>query len=574
LSAQPDITLHNVLLIEDNPGDARLIREMIAEQPDAPFNVSTVERLAQGLERLSAGETGLVLLDLSLPDSLGLDTFSKVYAHSPSVPIIVLTGNDDQTVALSAVKNGAQDYLIKGRLDRELLVRSMRYSIERKRYQQQLEHQANYDALTGLPNRNLLHDRLHQSVYGQRLPRAVAVVFIDLDHFKFVNDSLGHSIGDELLKAMAERLRLMLRDGDTVARLGGDEFVLILNDQSSEEVIYRAMQRITAELAQPIAIDGKELVVTCSAGISLYPQDGPDVGTLLKNADAAMYRAKEHGRNNFQFYTAEMNERVNERLALENALRRALERNELALHYQRRVDLRSGAIVGAEALVRWMHPEWGLVHPARFIPLAEETGLIVPIGEFVLREACRQARAWIDEGLKPGVISVNLSARQFRQEGLVRRVSRVLVDTGLDPQHLEMELTESTVMHNVEVAIATLQGLKSLGLSLSVDDFGTGYSSLAYLKNLPIDKLKIDRSFVRDIGAGAEANEGVLAQAIISLGHNLNLHVVAEGVETDAQVRFLKKHKCDEVQGFFYGEPVEPALHAELLARTRSRKRA
>jgi diguanylate cyclase (GGDEF)-like protein len=547
---------------------------MIAERPDAPFNISTVERLAQGLERLSAGETGLVLLDLSLPDSVGLETFSKVYAHSPTVPIIVLTGNDDQTVALSAVKNGAQDYLIKGRLDRELLVRSMQYSIERKRYQVQLEHQANYDALTGLPNRNLLHDRLRQSVYGQRLPRAVAVVFIDLDHFKFVNDSLGHSIGDELLKAMAERLRLMLRDGDTVARLGGDEFVLVLNDQSSEEVIYRAMQRIIAEVAQPIEIDGKELVVTCSAGISIHPQDGPDVDTLLKNADAAMYRAKDHGRNNFQFYTAEMNERVNERLALENALRRAIERNELMLHYQRRVDLRTGAIIGAEALVRWMHPEWGLVHPARFIPLAEETGLIVSIGDFVLREACRQGRAWIDEGLKPGVISVNLSARQFRQEGLVRRVSRVLVDTGLDPQHLEMELTESTVMHNVEAAIATLQGLKSLGLSLSVDDFGTGYSSLAYLKNLPLDKLKIDRSFVRDIGAGAEANEGVLAQAIISLGHNLNLHVVAEGVETDAQVRFLKKHKCDEVQGFFYGEPVEPAVHAALLSRAKTRKRA
>jgi diguanylate cyclase (GGDEF)-like protein len=566
--------MHNVLLIEDNPGDARLIREMIAEDPNAPFHIHCAERLAQGLERLSAGETGLVLLDLSLPDSLGLETFAKVYAHSPTVPIIVLTGNDDQNVALSAVKSGAQDYLIKGRLDRELLVRSMQYSIERKRYQVQLEHQANYDALTGLPNRNLLHDRLRQSVYGQRLPRAVAVVFIDLDHFKFVNDSLGHSIGDELLKAMGERLRLTLREGDTVARLGGDEFVLILNDQSSEDVIYRGMQRITAQLAEPIEIDGKELVVTCSAGISLYPQDGTDVDTLLKNADAAMYRAKEHGRNNFQFYTAEMNERVNERLALENALRRAIERNELLLHYQQRVDLRTGAIIGAEALVRWMHPEWGLVRPARFIPLAEETGLIVPIGEFVLREACRQARAWLDQGLKPGVVSVNLSARQFRQEGLVRLASRVLEETGLDPRHLEMELTESTVMHNVDAAIATLQGLKSLGIALSVDDFGTGYSSLAYLKNLPIDKLKIDRSFVRDIGAGTDANEGVLAQAIISLGHNLHLHVVAEGVETDAQVRFLRKHKCDEVQGFFYGEPVEPALHAALLTKAKTRKRA
>ncbi len=566
--------MHNVLLIEDNPGDARLIREMIAEDPGAPFHLHCAERLAQGLEHLSAGGTGLVLLDLSLPDSFGLETFAKVYAHSPAVLIIVLTGNDDQTLALSAVKSGAQDYLIKGRLDRELLLRSMQYSIERKRYQVQLEHQANYDMLTGLPNRNLLHDRLRQAVYMQRAPRTVAVVFIDLDHFKFVNDSLGHSMGDKLLKGMAERLRSVLRDGDTVARLGGDEFVLILNDQADEEVIFRAMQRITAKLAEPIEIEGREMTLTCSAGISLYPQDGRDVDTLLKTADTAMYRAKEHGRSNFQFYTAEMNERVTERLAMESALRRAIERREFVLHYQQRVDLASGAMVGAEALVRWLHPEWGLVRPARFIPLAEETGLIVPIGEMVLREACRQARAWLDEGLKPGVVSVNLSARQFRQEGLVRLVSRVLEEARLDPRHLELELTESMVMHNVDAAVATLQGLKSLGVTLSVDDFGTGYSSLAYLRALPIDKLKIDRSFVRDIGAGDERDGGVLAQAIISLGHNLHLHVVAEGVETDAQVRFLRRHRCDEVQGFFYGEPVEPVAHAKLLGTAKVRKRA
>src|SRR6185436_8161948 len=426
-----------------------LIEEMIAEDPATPFRLHLADRLSLGLEQLSAGGTGLVLLDLSLPDSFGLETFTKVYAHSPTVPIIVLTGNDDQMLALSAVKGGAQDYLVKGRLDRELLLRSMQYSIERKRYQQQLEHQANYDALTGLPNRNLLHDRLKQAVYSQRVPRAIAVVFIDLDHFKFVNDSLGHSVGDKLLKGMADRLRGVLREGDTVARLGGDEFVLILNDQSNEEIIFRAMQRITQQVSQPMDIDGKELYLTCSAGISLYPQDGPDVDTLLKNADAAMYRAKEHGRNNFQFYTSEMNERVNERLQLENALRRALERKEFLLHYQQRVDLRTGVMIGTEALVRWMHPEWGLVRPARFIPLAEETGLIVQIGEWVLREACRQNRAWIDQGLNPGFVSVNLSTRQFRQEGLVRIVSRVLEETRLDPQLLEMEITESMVMHNV-----------------------------------------------------------------------------------------------------------------------------
>jgi diguanylate cyclase (GGDEF)-like protein len=561
--------MHNVLLIEDNPGDARLILEMIREDPEAPFHLHTADRLSRGLEHLAGGETVLVLLDLSLPDSMGLETFSRVYAHSPTVPIIVLTGNDDQTVALNAVKGGAQDYLVKSRLDRELLLRSMHYSIERKRYQVQLEHQANYDALTGLPNRNLLHDRLRQAVYSQRSPRSIAVVFMDLDHFKFVNDSLGHSTGDLLLKAMAERLRTVLREGDTVGRVGGDEFVLILNDQSNEEIIYRAMQRITAKVCEPITIEGKELYVSCSAGISIYPQDGRDVDTLLKNADAAMYRAKDHGRSNFQFYTSEMNERVNERLALENALRRALERNELALHYQQKVNLKTGQICGAEALVRWLHPEWGLVRPARFIPLAEETGLIVSIGEWVLREACRQTRAWLDEGLEPGSVSVNLSVRQFRQEGLVRTVSRILEETGLEPARLEMELTESMVMHNVDAAIAILQGLKQLGVRLSVDDFGTGYSSLSYLKDLPIDTLKIDRSFVRDIGAGEEADEGVLAQAIISLAHALHLKVIAEGVETDPQMRFLRRHDCDEVQGFFHGEPVAPEQHARLLMRAR-----
>jgi len=567
--------LHNVLLIEDNPGDARLIREMIGEDARAPFAVHAADRLAKGLEHLSAGETALVILDLTPPDSNGLDTFAKVYAHSPAVPIIVLTGNDDDSLALSAVKGGAQDYLVKNRLDRELLLRSMHYSIERKRYQVQLERQANYDALTGLPNRNLLHDRLRQGVHSQRMPRNIAVVFMDLDHFKFVNDSLGHSVGDKLLKAMGERLRSVLREGDTVGRVGGDEFVLILNDQSNEEVIFRAMQRISARVAEPLTIDGKELYVTASAGISLYPQDGRDVDTLLKNADAAMYRAKEHGRSNFQFYTSEMNERVNDRLALENALRRALERKEFTLHYQQKVDLRTGVIIGAEALVRWLHPEWGLVRPARFIPIAEETGLIVQLGEWVIHEACRQTRAWLQAGLQPGVVSVNLSARQFRAEGLVRSVSRILQETGLDPTNLEMELTESMVMHNVESAIATLQGLKSLGVGLSVDDFGTGYSSLSYLKNLPIDVLKIDRSFVRDIGTGSEAEDGILAAAIISLGHALHLQVIAEGVETDAQLHFLKRHGCDQVQGFLYGEPVSAEQFAELLERARRKgKRA
>jgi diguanylate cyclase (GGDEF)-like protein len=558
-----------VLLIEDNPGDVRLIREMLSDGEGELFELDCVGRLSQGLEYLSTRSAGVVLLDLSLPDSYGFDTFLKVYAHSPKVPIIVLTGHDDQTVALSAVKTGAQDYLVKGKIDRDLLLRSMQYSIERKRYQEQLEYQANYDALTGLPNRNLMHDRLRQSVYAQRYVRSIGVVFLDIDHFKFVNDSLGHNTGDKLLQKVAERLSAAVRDGDTVARLGGDEFILILNDQTGQEVIYRAMQRIIGKVAEPIDIDGQELLVTCSAGISLYPQDGPDVETLLKNADAAMYRAKEKGRNNFQFYTAEMNRQVNERLKMETSLRRALERNEFEVYYQPRIDVESGVLVGCEALLRWQHPDLGLTLPERFIGLAEETGLIVPIGEWVLKSACAQARAWQKNRRAPIAVSVNLSMRQFKQEALTGAVDDALRSSGLDPRLLEMELTESLIMHDTEVAIRVLGRLREIGVAISVDDFGTGHSSLSYLTRLPISALKIDQSFVQNISGTGRADEGIVAQAIISLAHNLKLKVVGEGVETQPQFEFLKRHSCDEVQGYHFGRPM-PAAEFERFAAARA----
>src|SRR5258706_689483 len=537
---------------------------MLREDPATPFRLSRADRLSRGLELLSLKETELVLLDLSLPDSHGLETFSKVYAHSPKVPIIVLSGNDDQTLALFAVKSGAQDYLVKGKIDRELLLRAMQSSIERKRYQEELERQANHDALTGLPNRHLLHDRLKQAVSSQRHVRSVAVVFIDLDHFKVINDSLGHNYGDDVLRHISDRLLAAGRDGDTGARLGGDEFVLILNDQTREDVIFRTMRRIIGKVSEPMMIGDRELNITCSAGISLYPQDGPDVQTLLKNADAAMYRAKSHGRNTFQFYTAEMNELAVERLTMEQSLRRAVERGELMLYYQPRVNLRTGVVDGVEALARWQHPERGLVLPDRFIPLAEETGLIVPIGEWVLRNPAQQGLSWRRAGLTPIGVSVNLSARQLWGGGLVRTVADIVSDTGMAEQ-LEMELTESMVMHDAENVIATLQGLKAIGVRLSVDDFGTGYSSLSYLKRLPLNALKIDGSFVRDITASGGPDGGILPKAIISLGHSLHLKVIAEGVENEEQLEFLKAHQCDEMQGYLFSRPIPPDECAKFL---------
>ncbi|HKC53535.1 MAG TPA: bifunctional diguanylate cyclase/phosphodiesterase, partial [Burkholderiales bacterium] len=348
------------------------------------------------------------------------------------------------------------------------------------------------------------------------------------------------------------------------ARLGGDEFILILNDQTGQEVIYRAMQRIISKVAEPIDVDGQELMVTCSAGISLYPQDGPDVDTLLKNADAAMYRAKEKGRNNVQFYTAEMNRQVNERLQTETSLRRALERDEFELYYQPRINVRSGALVSCEALLRWRHPERGLLLPEHFIALAEETGLIVPIGEWVLERACAQAQTWQKDGRAPIGVSVNLSMRQFRQEALANAVDDALRESRLDPRLLEMELTESLIMHDTEAAIRILLRLREIGVDISVDDFGTGHSSLSYLTKLPISALKIDQSFVQDI-KGSGRDEGLVAQTIISLARNLKLKVVGEGVETQAQFEFLKKHDCDEVQGFHFAKPM-PAPEFERFA--------
>jgi diguanylate cyclase (GGDEF)-like protein/PAS domain S-box-containing protein len=423
------------------------------------------------------------------------------------------------------------------------------------RYQEQLEYQANYDGLTRLPNRNLLRERLQQALATARARgRRVAVVFIDLDGFKNVNDSLGHSVGDRLLSVVAERLARSARASDTVARHGGDEFVIVLSDVADEPSLIAWMERVRAAISEPVWLDGTELYVGCSMGASLFPQDGEDAETLLKKADLAMYRAKDMGRNTFQFYQPEMNTSVGARLSLERRLRRALRDNEFLLHYQPQVDIATGRIVGMEALVRWLDPEVGLVPPSAFIPVAEESGLIGPLSEWVMREACRQNKRWQDAGLPPARVSVNVSARQFQQRNIAQLVMSILEETGLEPQFLEIELTESTIMRNAEEAVGMLNELHALGISIAIDDFGTGYSSLGYLKRFPVDRLKIDRSFVSDIGASDD--DETITSAIIALAHSLELQVIAEGVENAAQLDFLRARSCHEMQGFFFSKPM------------------
>ncbi|MBS4096974.1 MAG: EAL domain-containing protein [Sulfuricella sp.] len=435
---------------------------------------------------------------------------------------------------------------------------------ERKQAEERVRHLAHYDALTDLPNRTLFHDRLQQAlIQAQRNHEQVAVMFIDLDRFKVINDTLGHGIGDLLLQSVAQRLAHCVRQGDTVCRQGGDEFVILLPKIYRAEDAALVAQKILQSIGKPFSLDGHELHISSSIGISFFPSDGVTVDVLMKNADVAMYRAKELGRNNYQFYLADMNARSFERLALETSLRRALEHHELELYFQPLMEANGQTMIGLEALVRWNHPDLGLVHPSQFIALAEETGLIVPIGEWVLRTACRQGKLWLDEGYRPLRMSVNLSPRQFHQSDFLGIVRAILDETGFDPHWLEMEVTESMLMQNTEDNIVLLKELKALGISIAVDDFGTGYSSLSYLKRLPIDTLKIDRSFVGDLNNNRD--DAAIVDAIISLAQSLSLKVIAEGVEKQEQQDFLREHHCNEMQGFLFSHPLPAAQFIELL---------
>jgi diguanylate cyclase (GGDEF)-like protein/PAS domain S-box-containing protein len=434
---------------------------------------------------------------------------------------------------------------------------------ERADAESQVHYLAHYDLLTSLPNRALFRDRLLQAMaQAKRSDTLLAVMFLDIDHFKDVNDTLGHAIGDQLLKEISQRIRSCVRETDTVARFGGDEFGLIQTNLNTVEGAADLADRLIALLAQPYHIEGHEIHSAASIGVTIFPFDDHNAEDLLKNADMAMYKAKREGRSRYQFYIAELNQVIQRRAAIERDLRVALQKDQFRLHYQPQLDLSTGQVVGVEALLRWQHPERGDISPVEFIPVAESTSLILPIGDWVLRTACRQARAWQDAGLPPVRVAINLSAAQFRHRNLLETITEALTESRLDPHWLEVELTESLIMKDVRATIDTLRHLHELGVLISVDDFGTGYSSLSYLTRFPISKIKLDKSFVRDVD---KKDGAAIARTVITLGHSLNMKVMAEGVETETQLRFLREHACNEVQGYYFGRPMPPGALERLL---------
>jgi diguanylate cyclase (GGDEF)-like protein/PAS domain S-box-containing protein len=686
-----------ILLIEDNPADANLVERYLEDEPEgSAFELEWINRVSKGRDRLSDGDHDLVLLDLSLPDSSGYETFESVLTVAGATPIVVMTGEDDDRQALQAVRDGAQDYLVKDRVDADILVRSIRYAIERSRVEEalrvseeryslavtgasdgvwdwdlesgevyysdrwremlgwdpdslqnvsedwmsrvhpsdlpmvkralkdhldgraehfevehrlqqdegsyrwfqvrglavrcnkgnptrlagsltdihrrkqteeRLQHDALHDPLTQLPNMTLFRDRLSVAIaQADRRPEFLfGVLFFDLDRFKIINDSLGHVVGDRLLKAIAKRLLSFLRPGDTVARIGGDEFAILASDMEESSDATRIAERIHEELARPFDLDGYEVFTTASIGIALSTTMYSRAEDVLRDADTAMYRAKSQGKSQHAVFDEAMHHRAVELLRLENDLRRAVERDEFRIFYQPIVFLDTGEMEGFEALVRWQHPERGLIQPLEFIPVAEETGLIVPIGWSVLREACSQVADWRRKipGSSDISLSVNLSSRQFLEADLVERLEEILVESGFPATSLRIEITESLIMDQADSAIEKLARLRDLGIELHLDDFGTGYSSLSYLHRLPTHTIKIDRSFVSQMDAGNGQAE--IVKTIVSLAQNLGMHVSAEGLETSGQYKQLRDLHCEFGQGFYFSKPLEPSSAQELL---------
>lgn len=578
---------------------------LLGESPSANtspgFEVDSAYQGQEGAARVQqalndGSPYAMAFVDMRMPPGWnGLETIARLWAIDPDIQMVICSAySDHDWNDLVARLNNSDKLLVVKKPFEPIEVLQCAHALTRKWQNErivrrqvetleqvvsartqgletanrQLRHLATHDALTGLPNRALMDDRLSQSIaLADRQGESFAVLLLDLDRFKVVNDSLGHRAGDELLKEVAQRLKGVVREVDTVARLGGDEFVLILMPSPEPDAAQQVASRIIEAMRPSVRIAGVNIHTSPSIGIAFYPQDATNIETLLAHADAAMYCAKQRGRNNFQCFTPGMNTATQQKVRLESDLRTALEDGQFELHYQPKVNTATGVMHGAEALLRWRHPTLGSIPPAQFIPVAEECGLIGSIGAWVLREACRQARAWQLAGLPPLRIAVNLSPSQFRHGNIVELIRDALDEAGLEPRFLEVELTESTVMSDPEESIAILEKLSKMGVLVSVDDFGTGYSSMSYLRRLPIDKLKIDRSFINEVMSRPE--DASIVQAIVSLAHSLRLKVVAEGVESSEQLEFLRSLGCDQYQGFHYS-PALPVAQFEELARSRS----
>ena len=566
-AAQDADVTPRVLLIEDDEDDYLLTRALLAEVFGGGFTLDWVTCWSRALAVIAEARHDVYLVDYRLGERNGLDLVREAIDLGSAAPFIVLTGQGNREIDLEAMRAGASDYLAKSEMTAPLLDRAIRYAIERHRAERRLAELAQFDQLTGLANRVLFRDYLIKTLArADRQRQLVAVMLLDLDRFKTVNDTHGHEAGDLLLKQIAQRLKSSLRESDLVARLGGDEFTVVMDGIRDPSAIAGFAARILDVVRQPVRLGNCDVVTSASIGISVYPTDVDNIDELLASADAAMYRAKEQGADRYHFYTMAMRVRAAQRLELENGLRGALMRREFRLHYQPQVDLQTGTILGMEALIRWQHPRRGLVAPAEFVPLAEETGLIVPIGAWVLRTACGQLRAWRSAGYPTMHVAVNFSARQFQDEDLALMVSAILEQCDLAPRLLEIEITESDILKNPSRAQSLLQEFTDLGIRVALDDFGTGYSSLNHLRSFPGASIKIDRSFVGNVCT--ERHDAAIVRSLIVMAHNLNLKVVAEGVETAEQLAFLRESECDAIQGFFVSRPM-PAedITPEMLTR-------
>ncbi|MBI5741110.1 MAG: EAL domain-containing protein [Nitrospirae bacterium] len=565
-----------ILLVDDDEDDYIMTRDLISEIEGTRYELTWVTTYDKALEAIDGKNHDIYLVDFHLGERSGLELLREASEKGCRAPIIILTGQADKGLDVQAMRSGAADYLVKGQINAPLLDRSIRYSIERKRSEDDIYRMAYYDILTTLPNRLLFNDRLTQAIaLAERHDRLAAMLFLDLDNFKRINDTFGHHMGDDLLKKVAERLRRCMRKGDsltkhgpddpsdTVARLGGDEFTIILCEISRPEDAARVAQRILDALSPQFTLGAYELYVSASIGIAIYPHDGIDADSLLKNADAAMYHAKSEGKKNYQYYRQSMNASALERLTMENHLRKALEREEFVLYYQPQLDMKTGEIVGLEALIRWRQAGNKLIPPGEFIPIAEETGLIIPMSNWILHTACTQRKEWHAAGFPHIPVSINISSQQFQQKNFANTIKKVMEDTDTRPKDIILEITESTLMHNSDAVFTTLYELSKLGLRLSIDDFGTGYSSLSYLKRFPLHAIKIDRSFIKDVNTNPD--DAAISKAIISMAHSLKLKVVAEGVETRHQLVFLSEQGCDEIQGFLFSRPVPVEEILKLL---------